>query len=80
MPSKTSASKTGKSNNSNKEAEEAIKLYLSQKPDFDKLIKEAKESSDGSTTERKQTEYNRKVKEAAREVLEERRKQAEVKK
>ena len=79
MPPKTPASKTSKPNSSNKQAGEAINQYLSQKPDFDKLIQEAKESSGRSFTETRQTEYNKKVKEAVKEVFEERQKQGKAK-
>lgn len=76
MPPKTSTSKAAKASNSNKEALDAINSYLAQKPDFEKLIKEAKESSRRSIPEQGETEYTRKVKAAVKEVLEERQKQA----
>lgn len=77
MPPKTSSSAGAKANKSNKEASEAISRYISQKPDFDKLVKEAKENPGRPRTETRQTEYSQKVKEAVKEVLEERRAQAE---
>ena len=79
MPPKTSSSATAKSNKSNKEASEAINTYFSQKPDFERLIKEAKENPSRPPPGTRQTEYNQKVKEAVKEVLEERRVQAEQK-
>ena len=79
MPPKTSTSKTSKANKSDKEAVDAINQYLSQKPDFDKLIKDAKESSSRSFTETRQPDYHQKVKEAVKEVFEERQKQGKAK-
>jgi hypothetical protein len=79
MPPKTSTSKTSKANKSDKEAVDAINQYLSQKPDFDKLIKDAKESSGRSFPETRQTDYNQKVKAAVKEVFEERQKQKKAK-
>lgn len=79
MPPKNPPTKASKSNNSEKQAVEAINQYLSQKPDIDKLIRDAKESSSRSFTEKRQTDYNRKVKEAVKEVLEERQKQGKAK-
>lgn len=80
MPPKTSGSKPNKSTiNSEKEASEAINQYLAQKPDFEKLIREAKESSSRSLTETRQTEYNKKVKAAVKEVYIERQNQKQVK-
>lgn len=77
MSPKTSSSTTAKSNKSDKEASETINTYISQKPDFEKLVKEAKENPGRFSTETRQTEYSQKVKEAVKEVLEERRVQAE---
>ena len=77
MPPKPSSSKTAKSQVSNKEALDAINTYLLRKPDLDKLIREAKENPRQSFPEKGQTEYDLKIKEAVKEVLEERSKQAE---
>jgi hypothetical protein len=77
MPPKTSSSTTAKANKINKEASEAITTYVAQKPDFEKLVKEARENPNRPLTGSRQTEYSRKVKEAVKEVLEERRALAE---
>ena len=77
MPPKPSSSKAAKHQSSNKGALDAINAYLSQKPDLDQLIREAKENPRRSFPERRQTEYDLKIKEAVREVLIERSKQAE---
>ena len=77
MPPKPSSSKAAKHQSSNKGALDAINAYLSQKPDLDQLIREAKENPRWSLPEKRQTEYDLKIKEAVREVLIERSKQAE---
>ena len=56
----------------------AINAYLSQKPDFEKLVREARENPRRPPNSGVQTEYDRKVKEAVREVFEERRREAEA--
>lgn len=78
MPPKT-APKTVKFRTSDKEALELVDAYFAKKPDLEKLIKDAREGSGRSFTEKRQTDYDRKVKEAVREVLEERRKRVEDK-
>ena len=80
MPPKPSSSKTtNKSQGPSKESLEAINNYLAQKPDFEKLIREAKENPRRSGDTPAPTEYDRKVKQAVKEVLEERRREAEAK-
>ena len=78
-PKASSSSKTTKPQAPTKEALEAINTYLSQKPDFEKLIKEAKENPWRAPNSKTGTEYDTKIKEAVRKVLEERQKEAEAK-
>jgi len=66
MPPKTSVSAKGPS----KQELDAINTYLSQKPDFDKLVQEAKQNP-SKQTEKQQTEYDRKLNEAVKHSLEE---------
>ena len=79
MAPKNSSSKPSKADKSDKEAADAINQYLAQKPNFDKLIKDAKESSGRSFPETRRTDYHQKVKEAVKEVFEERQKRGKVK-
>lgn len=69
MPPKPSASSTQKPKGPSKQELEAINAYLTQKPDFDKLIAETK-ANPQPAPERKLSEYERKVKEAVKASVE----------
>lgn len=53
---------------------DAINKYLSQKPDFDKLIAEAKADPVKPTATEPETDYNRQISTAVKDSLAERRK------
>ena len=81
MPSKSSSSATKppKSRGPTKEELEAINSYLKQKPDFDKLIQEAKANPTPSSRKKEETEYDRKTRETVNEVIQERKREAQAK-
>ena len=66
MPPKTPVSSKGPS----KQELDAINTYLYRKPDFDKLIHEAKQNPP-KRLEEKETDYDRKLNEAVKQSLEE---------
>lgn len=78
MPPKVSSSThSSKPPGPTKEQLEAINNYLAQKPDFDKLIAEAK-ANPQSPTKKTESDYERTLREAVRTTFEERRKEAET--
>ena len=77
MPPKPSPSnKTANTQRPTKQQLEAINNYLAQKPDFAKLIEEAKAKTQPPTDQR-ETEYDRILREAVRGTREEKRKEAQ---
>lgn len=77
MPPKNSSSNnsTIKPSGPTKEQLKAINQYLAHKPDFDKLIAEAKANSH-SSTEPYRSEYDKILRAAVKETLDERRAEA----
>ena len=82
MPPKasSSATKSSKPQGPTREELEAINNYLAQKPDFNKLIQEANANQQPESVKKVDTEYDKKSREAVKEVIEERRKEFDAKK
>ena len=76
MPPKAkSLNKAQKPQGPTKEELEAINNYLRQKPDFENLIREAKANTH-SPAKKVETDYDRKLREAVKQVYEQRSKDA----
>lgn len=77
MPPKTAVAPHPKTKSPSKPELDAINAYIAQKPDFDKLIDEAKQNPQ-SVPEKQTTDYDRKLYAGVKESLDEARNAREV--